>query len=109
MQHFPLFGEVTLEQWKFHTRTAKFDLTLEILTTPEGCFLVSFEYNTGLFDTATIERMGGHLNPESHITSNNLIYMIYTSSSIGKPKGTMNVHQALVNRLLWIQDAHEAT
>jgi amino acid adenylation domain-containing protein len=33
-----------------------------------------------------------------------LAYAIYTSGSTGKPKGVLNVHQGIVNRLLWMQD-----
>jgi non-ribosomal peptide synthetase component F len=36
-------------------------------------------------------------------------YMIYTSGSTGKPKGVVNVHQGLVNRLLWMQEAFQLT
>ena len=32
--------------------------------------------------------------------------MIYTSGSTGRPKGAMNTHGAIVNRLLWMQDAY---
>jgi acyl-coenzyme A synthetase/AMP-(fatty) acid ligase/acyl carrier protein len=32
--------------------------------------------------------------------------MIYTSGSTGQPKGAMNVHQAIRNRLLWMQDEY---
>jgi amino acid adenylation domain-containing protein len=46
-------------------------------------------------------------NPSSTVTAQNLIYTIYTSGSTGKPKGAMNVHRALVNRLLWMQDAYQ--
>jgi amino acid adenylation domain-containing protein len=41
------------------TGTAKFDLTLALHETPQG-FAGAIEYNTDLFDTATIERMFGH-------------------------------------------------
>jgi amino acid adenylation domain-containing protein len=41
-------------------RTAKFDLTLSLLSGPEGT-AASFEYNTDLFDAPTIERMAAHL------------------------------------------------
>ena len=40
--------------------TAKFDLTLSATELPEGLRLL-FEYNTDLFDAATVERMMGHL------------------------------------------------
>ena len=33
-----------------------------------------------------------------------LAYLIYTSGSTGTPKGAGNTHQAVVNRLLWMQD-----
>ncbi len=33
-------------------------------------------------------------------------YMIYTSGSTGRPKGVPNVHEGIVNRLLWMQDAY---
>ncbi|HEX2079123.1 MAG TPA: amino acid adenylation domain-containing protein [Longimicrobium sp.] len=34
-----------------------------------------------------------------------LAYVIYTSGSTGLPKGAMNAHRGVVNRLLWMQDA----
>jgi amino acid adenylation domain-containing protein len=37
----------------------------------------------------------------------NLAYVIYTSGSTGNPKGVMNSHQGLSNRLLWMQDAYQ--
>ena len=36
----------------------------------------------------------------------NLAYVIYTSGSTGSPKGTMNTHRGIVNRLLWMQDRY---
>ena len=42
-----------------HTKTTKFDLTVELVETPEGVY-GNFEYNTDLFDAATITRMVGH-------------------------------------------------
>lgn len=40
-------------------RVSKFDLTLHVTEEPRG-ILISFEYNTDLFETATIQRMAGH-------------------------------------------------
>ncbi len=34
-------------------------------------------------------------------------YVIYTSGSTGMPKGAINSHRAIVNRLLWMQDRYE--
>lgn len=39
----------------------------------------------------------------------NLAYAIYTSGSTGKPKGVPNVHEGIVNRLLWMQDMYQLT
>ncbi len=35
-----------------------------------------------------------------------LAYVIFTSGSTGRPKGAMNSHRAVVNRLLWMQQAY---
>lgn len=43
-------------------------------------------------------------NPDSEVTPDNLAYVIYTSGSTGNPKGAMNTHRAIVNRLFWMQD-----
>ncbi|WP_313645936.1 non-ribosomal peptide synthetase [Pseudomonas sp.] len=40
------------------------------------------------------------------LTPNSLAYVIYTSGSTGLPKGVMNEHAGVVNRLLWMQDAY---
>ncbi|MEU6238952.1 amino acid adenylation domain-containing protein, partial [Kitasatospora sp. NPDC047058] len=37
------------------------------------------------------------------------VYMIYTSGSTGQPKGVINRHDSLANRLLWMQDAFGLT
>ncbi|MEN5144515.1 amino acid adenylation domain-containing protein, partial [Pseudomonas juntendi] len=40
------------------------------------------------------------------LTPRHLAYVIYTSGSTGLPKGVMNAHAGVVNRLLWMQDAY---
>ena len=44
--------------------------------------------------------------PASGATADNLAYVIYTSGSTGQPKGAMNTHRGICNRLLWMQDAY---
>ncbi|MBP9800893.1 MAG: amino acid adenylation domain-containing protein, partial [Sterolibacterium sp.] len=38
-----------------------------------------------------------------------LAYVIFTSGSTGRPKGVMIEHRAVVNRLLWMQEAYRLT
>jgi amino acid adenylation domain-containing protein len=45
-------------------------------------------------------------NPATGINDQNLAYVIYTSGSTGQPKGAMNTHRAICNRLLWMQEAY---
>ncbi|WP_052083106.1 non-ribosomal peptide synthetase [Rhodococcus fascians] len=40
------------------------------------------------------------------ITGANTAYVIYTSGSTGRPKGVAVSHEAIVNRLLWMQDRY---
>ncbi|WP_258539555.1 non-ribosomal peptide synthetase [Chitinophaga oryzae] len=42
--------------------------------------------------------------PAVTITPQSLAYVIYTSGSTGMPKGVMNEHKGVVNRLQWAQD-----
>jgi amino acid adenylation domain-containing protein len=41
--------------------------------------------------------------PRSAVQPDNLAYVIYTSGSTGVPKGAMNSHRGVTNRLLWMQ------
>lgn len=45
-------------------------------------------------------------NPNGGARPGNLAYMIYTSGSTGQPKGALNEHRAICNRLLWMRDAY---
>ncbi|MEM7401117.1 MAG: amino acid adenylation domain-containing protein, partial [Pseudomonadota bacterium] len=45
--------------------------------------------------------------PKRAVYENNAIYTIYTSGSTGQPKGVVNTHRALINRLAWMQDHFE--
>ncbi|HDY86194.1 MAG TPA: amino acid adenylation domain-containing protein [Methylophaga aminisulfidivorans] len=44
---------------------------------------------------------------EIGLSSQNLAYMIYTSGSTGKPKGVLIEHQALFNRIDWMQSQYQ--
>ncbi|HEY0170519.1 MAG TPA: amino acid adenylation domain-containing protein, partial [Pyrinomonadaceae bacterium] len=46
---------------------------------------------------------------ELEVEAEQLAYVIYTSGSTGRPKGVMNTHGAILNRLLWMQEAYELT
>ena len=46
-------------------------------------------------------------NLPAEVNGKNLVYVIYTSGSTGQPKGVPNVHEGIVNRLLWMQDMYQ--
>ena len=48
-------------------------------------------------------------NPQRSVTPENLVYMIYTSGSTGQPKGALNTHRGLSNRLNWMQRQYQLT
>ncbi len=48
-------------------------------------------------------------NPSVNVSADNLAYVIYTSGTTGRPKGAMNTHGAIRNRLLWMQEAYALT
>lgn len=53
------FSGLQVQVTKMHTQTALFDLTLELRETEAG-LASAFEYNTDLFDEATVARIAGH-------------------------------------------------
>lgn len=48
-------------------------------------------------------------NPDLCIKANRLAYVIFTSGSTGNPKGCMNEHRGIMNRLDWMQTELELT
>ncbi|HET8888131.1 MAG TPA: amino acid adenylation domain-containing protein, partial [Candidatus Angelobacter sp.] len=43
---------------------------------------------------------------QQQVEPHHLAYVIYTSGSTGQPKGVMNEHRGVVNRLIWMQSAY---
>ena len=52
-------GELPLESVRVKQQAAQFDLTL-VMAEVDGCLSASLQYNTDLFDAATIARIAGH-------------------------------------------------
>jgi amino acid adenylation domain-containing protein len=44
--------------------------------------------------------------PAVDVHPDNLAYVLFTSGSTGAPKGAMNAHRGIVNRLFWMQEAY---
>jgi amino acid adenylation domain-containing protein len=45
-------------------------------------------------------------NPATSVNLDNAMYIIYTSGSTGNPKGVINTHRGLSNRLFWMQQQY---
>ncbi|MEM6451443.1 MAG: amino acid adenylation domain-containing protein [Cyanobacteria bacterium P01_D01_bin.105] len=56
--------------------------------------------------SATLQKQPTH-NPTRSLQPNSSAYVIYTSGSTGNPKGVINTHQGIVNRLCWMQQTYE--
>ncbi|SAK43962.1 peptide synthetase-like protein [Caballeronia pedi] len=62
-----------------------------------------------VFDIGALMQSDATLASRVEVTSAQLAYLIYTSGSTGKPKGAGNTHEALSNRIAWMQDAYRLT
>jgi amino acid adenylation domain-containing protein len=70
-----------------------------------------FETHAGFGDASVLALDGGAAGvsempatrPSVAVKPDNLAYVIYTSGSTGAPKGAMNTHRGIVNRLAWMQ------
>ena len=59
---------------------------------------------TVVVDRALVGQATGMPTPPPRaVGPQHLAYMIYTSGSTGQPKGALNAHAGIVNRLLWMQ------
>ncbi len=50
---------------------------------------------------------GSRLDTET--TADDIAYVIYTSGTTGNPKGVLNLHRGITNRILWMQDCFNLT
>jgi amino acid adenylation domain-containing protein len=55
-------------------------------------------------DLASMDESPARTDVPVHPAS--VAYVIFTSGSTGRPKGAMNTHEAVVNRLMWMQDMY---
>lgn len=66
---------------------------------------VSLFDNVNILNLETFDYTSKNLESISiHISPADLAYCIYTSGTTGIPKGVLNEHGALLNRLLWMRD-----
>ncbi|MEZ4692391.1 MAG: AMP-binding protein, partial [Ignavibacteria bacterium] len=70
---------------------------------PENIVLVNLDSDWSEIEKYPKEKVN------ADIKSTNLAYVIYTSGSTGQPKGVMNEHMGVVNRLLWGRDYFNLT
>ncbi|CAL2088803.1 non-ribosomal peptide synthase/polyketide synthase [Tenacibaculum sp. 190524A02b] len=73
----------------------------EVLGNREGIIAISLDREWSTVASYSSEVLS------NVITSENLAYVIYTSGSTGNPKGVMNQHNGIVNRLLWTQSEYQ--
>jgi amino acid adenylation domain-containing protein len=83
---------VLLTQAKFLERLPA--TSAEVVTLDEGC--------QNIAQYPCINLLAEAIGLQSH----HLSYVIYTSGSTGLPKGAMNEHRGVVNRLRWMQDRY---
>ncbi|WP_321160338.1 amino acid adenylation domain-containing protein [Marinomonas rhodophyticola] len=62
-----------------------------------------------LFDELFIDDHNTDTSPIATelITGKHPAYLIYTSGTTGRPKGVLVSHQAIINRILWMQDEYK--
>ncbi|WP_394831350.1 amino acid adenylation domain-containing protein [Pendulispora rubella] len=65
-------------------------------------------HTVSLDDWTEIAKQPRH-RPAVRMPMDRLAYTIFTSGSTGLPKGAMNTHRGICNRLLWMQEAYALT
>ncbi|OYD96428.1 non-ribosomal peptide synthetase [Nostoc sp. 'Peltigera membranacea cyanobiont' 210A] len=104
----PLDPRLPPERLSFMLRDSGVEVLLtqqELLSSlpPHTALVICLDTDWGRIE----QQCQDNLNPE--VKSDNLAYVIYTSGSTGQPKGVMNTHQGLHNRLLWMQQSYQLT
>ncbi|MEK6283280.1 MAG: amino acid adenylation domain-containing protein, partial [Acidobacteriota bacterium] len=88
------------------------DSSVSLLLTQQSLSANLFPHNAKLICLDTDCSRWKHerrSNLDVTIEADNLAYVIFTSGSTGRPKGAMNSHRAIINRLLWMQQAFALT
>jgi natural product biosynthesis luciferase-like monooxygenase protein/amino acid adenylation domain-containing protein len=97
----PLDPDYPADRLKFMLADAK----PAVLLTQERITLPPHDACVVCVDTLALDAESAQA-PATGVTPDHLAYMIYTSGSTGQPKGAMNTHRGICNRLLWMQDAY---
>jgi amino acid adenylation domain-containing protein len=103
--YLPLDPSYPRQRLEYMARTAGVRV---VLSTPELRSRLSLDVpGSDWFDVDLNALAHRHApNPVSGSTPESLAYVIYTSGSTGDPKGAMNTHRAICNRLTWMQNTY---
>jgi amino acid adenylation domain-containing protein len=63
-----------------------------------------FEIPKLILDDTALYKEQDKSYPKVKVAATSLAYVIYTSGTTGKPKGVMNTHAGIFNRLSWMRD-----
>ncbi|WP_162928721.1 non-ribosomal peptide synthetase [Yersinia rochesterensis] len=88
------------------------DSGVDLILTQEKFFekLENFSGEAVTLENAVSEiQVSNPCGPTINLTPDSSAYMIYTSGSTGQPKGVINTHKGLFNRLYWMQDKYKLT